>query len=112
MPKDLSVDDLRGVLEFSVALARKAGQLILEGSRAIQAASADAVDEKKNSVDLVTEYDKSVEELVKNEVGRAYADFQLCAARCVCPGPGWGSQECVQHRRGIVRCRASAAVVG
>ena len=73
---ELSDADLRSILEFTSTLARKAGELILEGSEAI-AASGD-VNEKKNSVDLVTEYDVRVEELVKEEIKKAYPDFRLC----------------------------------
>ena len=72
----LSDADLESILEFTSALARKAGELILEGSEAI--ATSGNVDEKKNSVDLVTEYDVRVEELVKEEIKRAYPGFQLC----------------------------------
>ena len=73
---ELSDADLQSLLEFTSTLARKAGDLILEGSEAI-AASGD-VNEKKNSVDLVTEYDVRVEELVREEIKKAYPDFQLC----------------------------------
>lgn len=72
----LSDLDLKSILEFTSTLARKAGDLILEGSGAI-AASGD-VNEKQNSVDLVTEYDVRVEELVKEEIGKTYPGFQLC----------------------------------
>ena len=75
---ELSDVDLQSILEFTSTLARKAGELILEGSEAI-AASGD-VKEKKNSVDLVTEYDVRVEELVKEEIKKAYPDFQLCVS--------------------------------
>ena len=74
---ELSDADLQSILEFTSTLARKAGELILEGSEAI-AASGD-VNEKKNSVDLVTEYDVRVEELVKEGIKKAYPGFQLCA---------------------------------
>jgi myo-inositol-1(or 4)-monophosphatase len=74
----LSDTDLQSILEFTSTLARKAGELILEGSEAI-AASGD-VNEKKNSVDLVTEYDVRVEELVKEEIKKAYPGFQLCVS--------------------------------
>lgn len=74
---ELSDADLRSLLEFTSTLARKAGDLILEGSEAI-AASGD-VNEKKNSVDLVTEYDVRVEELVREEIKKAYPGFQLYA---------------------------------
>lgn len=73
---ELSDADLQSILEFTSTLARKAGDLMLEGSEAI-AASGD-VNEKKNSVDLVTEYDVRVEELVMEEIKKAYPKFQLC----------------------------------
>lgn len=73
---ELSDADLQSILEFTSTLARKAGDLILEGSEAI-AASGD-INEKKNSVDLVTEYDVRVEELVREEIRKAYPGFQLC----------------------------------
>ena len=73
---ELSTADLRSILEFTSTLARKAGDLILEGSEAI--AASGNVDEKKNSVDLVTEYDVKVEELVREEIKKAYPGFQLC----------------------------------
>ena len=71
----LSQAELQSILGFTVALARKAGELILEGSEAIRASGA--MDEKKNSVDLVTEYDVRVEELVKREISAAYPTFKL-----------------------------------
>ena len=77
----LTPSDLRDILAFTVNLARTAGKLILEGSHAIQNASASDIGEKKNSVDLVTEYDVKVEELVKNKIAKAYPNFKLC----VCP---------------------------
>ncbi|KAG2115380.1 hypothetical protein BD769DRAFT_1363526, partial [Suillus cothurnatus] len=67
--------NLRSILTFTVKLARTAGTLILEGSQAIQSTSD--VNEKKNSVDLVTEYDVAVEELVKSEIAKAYPSFKF-----------------------------------
>lgn len=72
----LSADDLKDILTFTTALARQAGDLILTGSQVIL--SFGNIDEKKNSVDLVTEYDVKVEELVKGELGKQYPGFQLC----------------------------------
>ncbi|EPQ60027.1 inositol monophosphatase [Gloeophyllum trabeum ATCC 11539] len=69
--------DLRDILGFTTALARRAGALILEGSRAIHAPEAKDVGEKKNSVDLVTEYDVKVEELVRREIQQTYPDFKF-----------------------------------
>ena len=73
----LTDEKLSEVLDFSIKLAREAGELILQGSEAIAKAGSDAVDEKKNSVDLVTEYDKAVEELVKKRAADAFPDFGL-----------------------------------
>lgn len=77
MSTELSENDLQQILTFTVTLARKAGALILEGSEAIQSAPAKDINEKKNSVDLVTEYDVRVEELVKKELGEKYPEFKL-----------------------------------
>ena len=77
MSTELSANDLKDILSFTVTLARKAGALILEGSEAIQSAPAQDINEKKNSVDLVTEYDVKVEELVKKEIGEKYPEFKL-----------------------------------
>ena len=77
MPGPLSPSELQQILGFTTELARKAGALILEGSSAIRRAGAGSVGEKKNAVDLVTEYDVKVEELVRNEISRAYPHFQL-----------------------------------
>ena len=74
---ELSSVDLQEILQFTVSLARAAGKVILEGSEAIQAASTNDVSEKKNSVDLVTEYDVRVEELVKKEIRHRYPGFNL-----------------------------------
>lgn len=72
---DLTASDLRSILEFTVTLARTAGEIILQGSQAIL--SSGNVDEKKNSVDLVTEFDVKVEELVKKELSGMYPYFKL-----------------------------------
>jgi fructose-1,6-bisphosphatase/inositol monophosphatase family enzyme len=74
----LTPTELQEILGFTTTLARKAGALILEGSNAIQRASGPgSVGEKKNAVDLVTEYDVRVEELVRNEIASAYPNFHL-----------------------------------
>ncbi|KAF4623456.1 hypothetical protein D9613_002267 [Agrocybe pediades] len=75
---ELKAEDLKTILSYVVDLAREAGQLILEGSVAIQSASSESgVNEKKNSVDLVTEYDVRVEELVKKKLKSQYPTFQF-----------------------------------
>jgi myo-inositol-1(or 4)-monophosphatase len=72
---DLTPSDLQSILQFTIALARTAGDVILEGSKAIQ--SVTDIGEKKNSVDLVTEFDVKVEDLVKKKIGDKYPDFKL-----------------------------------
>jgi myo-inositol-1(or 4)-monophosphatase len=72
---ELSSADLTDILAYTVFIAREAGKLILEGSEAIQ--SSGEVDEKKNSVDLVTEYDVAVEKLVQKKLSEKYPAFNL-----------------------------------
>lgn len=72
---ELTSADLRDILSFTTALARSAGDIILAGSEAIRASGA--VDEKKNSVDLVTEFDVKVEEHVKSALSTAYPAFEF-----------------------------------
>jgi myo-inositol-1(or 4)-monophosphatase len=74
---ELSESDLQALLGFTTGLARTAGTIILEGSKAIQSAPASNVNEKKNSVDLVTAFDVKVEEVVKAEIATKYPHFQL-----------------------------------
>lgn len=71
----LTPEDLQAILIFTQALALRAGALILEGSRAILASGDISL--KKNEVDLVTEYDVRVEELVKSELEKEYKGFKL-----------------------------------
>lgn len=75
--QELTNSDLKNILQFTVELAYTAGKLILEGSQVIQANSESDVNEKKNSVDLVTEYDVRVEELVKKEIKAKYPNFKF-----------------------------------
>jgi len=83
---ELTPNDLQAILTFTITLARKAGEVILQGSEAIQQAGSN-VDEKKNSVDLVTEYDVKVEELVKKQIAETYPDFKLCVSSLQPPVP-------------------------
>ena len=76
--QQLTPDDLKSILAYSIEVARKAGALILQGSDVITSASVQSgVGEKKNSVDLVTEYDVKVEELIKSEFKSKYPEFGL-----------------------------------
>jgi myo-inositol-1(or 4)-monophosphatase len=71
----LTAADLQSLLTFTVDLARTAGALILEGAEAM--AQQSDVGEKKNSVDLVTEYDVRVEDLVKEQISKTYPNFKF-----------------------------------
>lgn len=72
--KELTSTDLSNLLQFSIDLAKRAGDVMRQGSVAIQTGS---VEEKKNAVDLVTEWDVKVEELVKSEIQKQYPGFDL-----------------------------------
>ena len=88
MPGPRSPAELQEILGFNTNLARKAGALILEGSYSIQRAPGPgSVGEKKNAVDLVTEYDVRVEELVRSEIARIYPHFHLLAYRSAVSDP-------------------------
>ncbi|GAA6061816.1 hypothetical protein JCM10212_001122 [Sporobolomyces blumeae] len=71
--------DLAAVHAFTIQLARKAGQMILEGSskRNEQGASLGQPDIKKNRVDLVTEVDQAVEAFIKSEISKEYPSFKF-----------------------------------
>jgi myo-inositol-1(or 4)-monophosphatase len=72
---ELTAEDLRSISIFTIDLARTAGALILEGASAMVKQSD--VGEKKNSVDLVTEYDVKVERLVQEKIATTYPEFKL-----------------------------------
>ncbi len=75
MTVQLSDSELQSILDFTVGLAGRAGEVMLEGSEKIR--ESGAMDEKKNSVDLVTEYDVKVEQLVIGELKVAYPAYKL-----------------------------------
>ena len=75
MTTQLTDAELQSILDFSIGLARRAGEVMLEGSEKIRESCA--TDEKKNSVDLVTEYDVKVEKLVMGELEKKYPTFKL-----------------------------------
>ncbi|EIM83255.1 inositol monophosphatase [Stereum hirsutum FP-91666 SS1] len=85
----LSASELKDILEWTIILARNAGKIMLEGSQAIQIAAASedtGINEKKNSVDLVTEYDVKVEELVKKEIREKYPSFKFVGEETAAAG--------------------------
>ncbi|CAE6473114.1 unnamed protein product [Rhizoctonia solani] len=76
----LSAEEILALYKFSQDLARSAGAIILQGSKAIleQKGQEDhGVNEKKNAVDLVTEWDVRVEEYVKDKIKESYPDFSF-----------------------------------
>ncbi|CAE6514951.1 unnamed protein product [Rhizoctonia solani] len=76
----LSAEEILALYKFCQDLARSAGAIILQGSKAIleQKGQPDhGVNEKKNAVDLVTEWDVRVEEYVKDKIKESYPGFSL-----------------------------------
>ena len=63
--------NLQKVHDFLISVAHKAGEMITS-------ATPSAADEKKNSVDLVTETDEAVEKMVSTTLRDQYPDFE-CA---------------------------------
>lgn len=76
---ELSTAEISELYLFCQKLARSAGAIILEGSKAIleQKGQQDSINEKKNAVDLVTEWDVRVEEFVKQQIRETYPSFAL-----------------------------------
>ncbi|KAJ1302679.1 hypothetical protein OPQ81_002995 [Rhizoctonia solani] len=75
---ELSYDEILVLYKFCQDLARSAGAIIVQGSKAIleQKGKQDhGVNEKKNAVDLVTEWDVRVEEYVKDKIKESYPGF-------------------------------------
>jgi len=67
--------ELQGLLDrqaFAVDLARKAGKIILEASGKMK-----QVDQKESFADLVTEYDKGVEQMLFEELRKKYPNDRL-----------------------------------
>ncbi|CAE6361629.1 unnamed protein product [Rhizoctonia solani] len=76
----LSTDEILALYGFCQELARSAGAIILQGSKVIleQKGKQDhGVNEKKNAVDLVTEWDVRVEEYVKDKIRENYPSFSF-----------------------------------
>ncbi|KAG9298791.1 hypothetical protein G9A89_015812, partial [Geosiphon pyriformis] len=59
-------------LHFAIKLAKECGQLILDGSKARYTAEKDFYEKYGNPIDLVTETDKKVEQLVRSKLGAEY----------------------------------------
>lgn len=72
----LTDSDLDAALRFSEDLARRAGDLIKRGSSSILTANAD-IAQKATAVDLVTEWDVKVEQLIRSDIEKTWPDFRL-----------------------------------
>lgn len=74
-----STAEISELYAFCQRLARSAGAIILEGSKAIlaQKGQQGSANEKKNAVDLVTEWDVRVEEFVKKQIHETYPSYEL-----------------------------------
>ncbi|GAO49784.1 inositol monophosphatase [Saitoella complicata NRRL Y-17804] len=80
MSFDLSSVNLQEVHDWSVDLARRAGQMMLDGSnKRFQNPSTEdhKTDAKKNAVDLVTEVDQAVEAFVISEIEKRWPSFKF-----------------------------------
>lgn len=78
MPQ-ISEEELSGVYDFAVQLAKDAGRLLLDGATARMGdngkTSLDAV-EKDSSVDVVTQIDEDVEDFVKKSIQSKYPEHR------------------------------------
>ncbi|KZS99943.1 uncharacterized protein LAESUDRAFT_816775 [Laetiporus sulphureus 93-53] len=82
---ELSATDLQSILQFTISLTRSAGEIILQGSQAIL--SSGNVNEQKNPVDLVTEYNVKVESFIGEESYAAGARPFLTDEATFCVNP-------------------------
>ncbi|OCF34504.1 myo-inositol-1(or 4)-monophosphatase [Kwoniella heveanensis CBS 569] len=69
--------DLDSILAFTIKLALDAGEMIRDGQQKRFASESASEDEKVNSVDLVTEVDKAVEEFITKKIKETYPDHQF-----------------------------------
>ncbi|WVR08071.1 hypothetical protein IAU60_005117 [Kwoniella sp. DSM 27419] len=69
-------DQYQGILEYAHELAEKAGKLVREGSAARWTQQTGA-NEKKNSVDLVTETDQAVEVMLRAAIAERYPSHKF-----------------------------------
>ncbi|KAI8447705.1 hypothetical protein BY996DRAFT_4583321 [Phakopsora pachyrhizi] len=74
---DSPVIDYESDLEFVVELVKRAGELILEGSRKRSIGKGSKVDDKINRVDLVTETDKAVEKLIYESISKRFPNHRF-----------------------------------
>lgn len=105
--------DFNEIVKFAIELARdKAGPIIKEASkkRLQQLQSANNVlSEKKNSVDLVTETDQRVEEIIKKSIAERYPEHKFIGEESVSaagtlPALTVSRSRCTLHRP--ARCDA------
>ncbi|EJD54390.1 inositol monophosphatase [Auricularia subglabra TFB-10046 SS5] len=74
--RQLSDADLDEVLRFAKDLAKRAGELMKRGSTAILSTTGD-IAQKASAVDLVTEWDVKVEQLIRAEIDKAWPGFEF-----------------------------------
>ncbi|KAG8722410.1 hypothetical protein FRC09_006305 [Ceratobasidium sp. 395] len=75
----LNAADTLDLYTFCQRIARSAGAIILQGSKSIleQKGQLGSANEKKNAVDLVTEWDVKVEDFVKQQIKENYPSFMF-----------------------------------
>ncbi|KAI9637081.1 uncharacterized protein MKK02DRAFT_34123 [Dioszegia hungarica] len=69
--------DLDAILAFAINLAQDAGKMIRDGQAKRFASEAASEDAKLNSVDLVTEVDKAVQEFIEKAISEAYPEHKF-----------------------------------
>ncbi|WVW86943.1 hypothetical protein I302_108999 [Kwoniella bestiolae CBS 10118] len=74
-------DEYKTILEFAYELAEKATDMILKGSAARWTSNSDAA-AKMNSVDLVTETDQAVEDMIKAAIAEKYPSHKFPFVAC------------------------------
>jgi myo-inositol-1(or 4)-monophosphatase len=70
---DLSEQDLKEIHDLLVGIAKEGGKIMVEAEHEFLVAAAT----KNNTSDLVTQYDKEVEDMVENRVRAAYPAFSF-----------------------------------
>ncbi|KAG9284869.1 hypothetical protein G9A89_003792 [Geosiphon pyriformis] len=73
-------------LHFAIKLAKECGQLILDGSKARYTAEKDVYEKYGNPIDLVTETDKKVEQLVRSKLSAEYPKHRFIGEETVAAG--------------------------
>ncbi|GBB99777.1 hypothetical protein RclHR1_03630005 [Rhizophagus clarus] len=78
--------NLEGYLEFAISLAKECGQIILEASKGRYSKINKFYSKGENPTDLVTETDRSVEELIKSRLNSKYPEHKFVGEETAAAG--------------------------